>query len=164
MAVIGQSGRRVRGVTLLEMLVVLAILSVALAVVAPSARAGISGIRARAAARQVAAVFSTARNLAIRRGTPVAVTVSEQQRLLRVVPAGGEPYRELELDEDIAITAAEPYADPAEFAAPHRDRVKSFAFFPDGEVPALSVALSAGNRTLRLRMDVLTGALTSSEE
>ncbi len=68
-----KSSRKLRGFTLLELLIVLSIASMLIALVPPVVSAVIPGTRAKVAARDLAATLRYARNLAVSRSTTVDV-------------------------------------------------------------------------------------------
>ena len=163
MGVLRVRRRKTQGVTLIEMLVVLAIISVSMAVIAPSARAGIAGMKVRSAARKVAALFSSARNTAIRSRKATVVTIDEAARVLSVAQPGRESIGELALDDGIAISMGSPAGEVAANNDRRDKAAATFLFMPDGEVPQVSLELRAERRAIRLTMDALTGALSASE-
>jgi type II secretion system protein H len=152
-----------RGVTLIEMMVVLAIVSVSLAVIAPSARAGIAGIKVRSAARKVAALLGGARNQAIRERRVLVLTIDRQAGVLQVAQAGGSVVRQMELDDDVTIRLAGDGEDATPAGEPSAGSTTPLVFMPDGGVPELKLELRSARRVVRLSMDSLTGSLSASE-
>src|SRR5258705_13990107 len=63
------------GFTLIELLIVLAIMGLVMAIAMPAYRAVMPGVELRSTARQAAAVFRAAPNLAILRSIPTAAIV-----------------------------------------------------------------------------------------
>jgi prepilin-type N-terminal cleavage/methylation domain-containing protein len=100
-----------RGVTLIEMLVVVAILGIMTAITYPSVSAGLDSLRLSAACDEVAGIFQASQNFAERRQRTVE---------LRILPRGIEASargfeRRVTLGNGLAI-AGEPrsvFADPA---------------------------------------------------
>jgi len=72
------------GITLIEMLIVVALVSLLAGVSFPAIGAGLESLRLVSAANQVAAFFNTALNRAERRQQVVQVLVLPQQGLLRM--------------------------------------------------------------------------------
>src|SRR5215213_6622865 len=73
-----------RGFTVAELLIVLTIVGVVMAIVIPSAKAGLDRVSVRAAASDVRATLNYARMLAMAGGIPVAVDVDSVAGTLRV--------------------------------------------------------------------------------
>src|SRR5262249_42877008 len=106
---VGNSARR--GVTLIEMLVVVAIIGIMLAVVSPSISAGLDAIRMTSATTSVAAFLNAAVNRAERRQIAVEVAISFRDNKLTMYSneAGFQP--ELKLPDGILIEAVLPRTD-----------------------------------------------------
>jgi Tfp pilus assembly protein FimT len=85
----------VRGTTTVELLVVLVIVSLMLVLGLPRLRGILDRVAVRGAATDAMAAFATARHLAIRRGTRVAVTIDEARATIRVVTRGDTTLRAL---------------------------------------------------------------------
>jgi Tfp pilus assembly protein FimT len=77
--------QRRAGATLLEVAVVVGLIVLLLALGLPSLRGVVDRIAVQGAAADAMAAFATARHLAIRRGTRVAVTIDESRAVLRVI-------------------------------------------------------------------------------
>ena len=133
-----------RGVTLLELLVVMAIVGLIVAVSAPSAGAGLDSVRLRSASNSIASFLNAAVNHAERRQQPVAVTISPKKN--RLSAYSNEPgfTRELTLPEGIAIE------DP--------DSDRQLILMPGATVPGIAIQFAnrhGGRRIVRL--DPITG-------
>lgn len=140
--------RRMRGFTLVEMLVVLAILGVTLAISLPYAARGGAGFKLRADARLLASKLREARERALSTRRPASV--------------------EILLDPPGLSLAGEP---PLRFAAAKQVTVVSARGVGEGDHPVILfeptggatgglVQLTSGSRRINLRVGWLTGAIT----
>lgn len=140
-----------RGVTLIEMLVVVAIIAILAGITFPSATSGIDSIRMASAADSVAAFLGTTVNYAARHEIMLELTVSKSEHALY---ARGLPNyeRRVELPEGVAIAAVLPEI-PGEPGATRR-----FLIYPGAAPPRIGVRLAnarGANRTVSL--DPVTG-------
>jgi type II secretion system protein H len=139
-----------RGVTLIEMMVVVMVIALVVSISTPSVTAGIDAVRLATASSSVAAFLNSAANLAERRQRPVELVLSANSLQFVSTDAGSE--RELKLPEGIAM---EPIS-----ALPSEDAegVSRWLFMPGGAVPSVGIQLAnqhGGRRTVRL--DPMTG-------
>jgi general secretion pathway protein H len=136
---------RAAGFTLLELLLVLAILSVIAAISAPLLTAPSDNVRLRSAGEQMVAALSLARAGAIARNGVTVIVIDAERRAIH---RGGlvEPFAP---DILVRLTIAE------------SERVSAtrggFRFFPDGSSTGGDIVLSLRGRELRLCVDWLTG-------
>ena len=144
---------RITGVTLLELLVVLAILGLMAALVLPTFGSGVSTTELRSSARQLAAGLRAARSEAVaqRRETFLALDLEG---------------RRFKVDRD-----------PKEYALPPRIELKLFTaqsdivdartgairFFPDGGSNGGRITAAAGERKYEVDVDWLTGRVAILE-
>ncbi len=136
-----------RGFTLVEMLVVLAIVALVYAMTAPMLSAGFAGVQLKAAARQVASGLRKARNEAMARKDEVALTVDVEQRQFELT---GDK-RVYHMPEKVELTL---------FTAQSQlinGKTGSIRFFPDGSSTGGRVTLSRGGRKYLVDIDWLTG-------
>ncbi len=139
--------RRLRGVTLLELLIVMALMAILASVVLPMFGTGVSTTELRSSARQLAAGLRTARSeaLAQRRETFLVVDVAgkrfrvDQDPREHRLPAGVE----LKL-----FTAQNDLVDA---------NVGAIRFFPDGGSNGGRITVGAGARKFEVDVDWLTG-------
>ena len=135
----------VRGFTLLELLVVLAIASMLTALVPPLLSAVVPGMQSKAAARELAAVMREARHLAISRSTTIDVVIDLETQTYTVT--GNEP-EEMPSGEVITI--------PGEARSTLR-------FYADGSSNGISARLGRGDSGYTIAVDRLMGRVTVSE-
>jgi prepilin-type N-terminal cleavage/methylation domain-containing protein len=141
-----------RGVTLIEMLVVVAIIGIMLAVVSPSISAGLDAIRMTSATNSVAAFLNVAVNRAERRQVAVEVEISQKDSTFTMYTNEATAPTELKLPDGILIEAILPRTDE------EPDGVHRLILMPGGAVPGIGVQLAnkrGGKRIVRL--DPMTG-------
>ncbi len=143
-----------RGVTLIEMMVVVTILALLAAVSFPSVTTGVDSIRLASASDQVVSFLNSGLNRAERRQTALEVTILRQENAL--VLASVEPgySKRLEMPEGIRILTVlpeDPVQDP--------DAPRRFLLLAGAAVPRFGVVLgnSRGQRRT-VRVDPITGA------
>jgi prepilin-type N-terminal cleavage/methylation domain-containing protein len=146
---VGSSARR--GVTLIEMLVVVAIIGIMLAVVSPSITAGLDAIRMTSATSSVAAFLNAAVNRAERRQTAVEVAISFKDSKLTMYSNEGF-QTELKLPDGILIDAVLPRTDGDD------DGMRRLILMPGDSVPGIGIQLAnrRGGRRI-IRLDPMTG-------
>src|SRR5262249_18727585 len=140
------------GVTLIEMIVVVTVVGLIVAIVAPSMAAGLDSVRMASATDTVATFLNGAVNRAERRQQAVAGLISVKgNRMLMVTNEPGFT-RELNMPQGIAIEATMPREENGP-ADPTR-----LLFQPGAAIPAVGVQLinSHGNRRI-VRLDPTTG-------
>jgi len=151
--------RKSRGITLLEMVVVVAIVGLIVGVSFPAVSAGIDSVRMVSAADSVAAFLNAAVNRAQRREEAVELVIDLKTAHLSAYSNDPGFTRELTLPEGIGIEAvlsgtAEPEAgDRAEEPLP-----RHIVLLPGGAVPGVGIQL-LGKRGARriIRLDPMTG-------
>jgi general secretion pathway protein H len=141
-----------RGITLLEMLVVVGIIAALAGLVYAPVTAGIDSLRLNSATGVVAGVFNEALNRADRRQQVVEVTISKPERALwlRSTEPGFE--KKITLPEGVSIRSILPEPAQAE-EGPRR-----FLLYPGGAVPRIGVELANARNARRVvRLDPITG-------
>ena len=142
-----------RGFTLLEMLVVLAIMALVAALVLPTFGSGVSTSELRSSARQIAAGLRAARSEA----------VSQRRETFLVLDLEGRRFK---VDRD-----------PKEYTLPPRIEMKLFTaqrdivdaktgairFYPDGGSNGGRITVAAGERKFDIDVDWLTGRVAILE-
>lgn len=143
---------RMRGFTLLELLVVLGILLLIITVVPPSLSPALDKVRTRSAARDVVAVLRLARNTAVASGreTTLSVDVSGRQISLN------DRIRHLALPGDAVISLTTAGAEKMSGTA------GAIRFFPDGSSTGGRVTLEHGASRYRIDVNWITGAVALS--
>lgn len=151
-ASLARRGGAPRGVTLVEMLVVVAIIGLLIGVTMPSISAGLDTLRLNAAGESVAGFFNEALNRAERRQQIVEITVlpAANELVMRSSEPGFE--RRLKLGRDVAIRAVLP---PVQEKA---DAPRVFALLPGGAAPHFGIEIAGGRNARRtVSVDPITG-------
>ena len=147
--------RHQRGVTLMEMIVVVAIISVMIGVSFPSMMAGIETLRINGATDEIAAFLNSALVRADRRQQPVEVLISRRERKLTTRGADAAPGRELQLPDGITIEKIYP-----EIPMPitEDEPPRRFLILPGGVIPRIGIELANRKNVHRIiRVDPITG-------
>jgi general secretion pathway protein H len=136
-----------RGMTLLELLIVLSIMAVVAAMVMPIFGSGVSTAELKGAAREVAAGLRLARSdaLATRKETRVMLDLE---------------HRSFQVERDARAHALPRQIELKLFTAQSdlvSDRVGAIRFFPDGGSNGGRVTLAVGERKFNVDVDWLTG-------
>jgi general secretion pathway protein H len=145
-------GHAAAGFTLLELLVVLAILVLVAAVALPRLTGPSDSVRLQTAVRDLIGALRLTRAAAITRNMEMALVIDVEQRTLQspVVPP-----RRFETDIASQLKLAE-----TERATPSRG---GFRFFPDGSSTGGDVRLRLGGREMRVCVHWLTGQARQDE-
>lgn len=151
-----------RGVTLMEMMIVVAIAALLAGLAFPSVAAGIDSLRLRSAADSIRSLFAASSDRALRRQQVVEVLVSPQQNALLARSPDLSFQRRLDLPDSVRIAAIGPGATVPTIdglAAP-----RSFLLYPGGTVPRISIDLiSVAGRRRLLRTDPLSGLMNATD-
>lgn len=138
--------RRQRGFTLLEILVVLALMGLMYALV-PPLFAGGGTTELKAAARQLAAGLRKARGEAIATREEATLTVDVEARRFRVT-GDARDYRLPGTAQVNVFTAQSEVVD---------DQSAAIRFYPDGSSTGGAITLTQGDTRFRVDIDWLTG-------
>lgn len=135
------------GVTLVELLVVLALMAILATIVMPMLGPGVSTTSMKAAARELASALRHARSeaMAQHRETLVMIDLEGRRFVVGNDPRGRELPRELEIK---LFTAQMDIVN---------DKVGGIRFYPDGGSNGGRVTLAAGERKFEIDVDWLTG-------
>jgi len=140
-----------RGVTLIEMLVVIAVIGVVVGVSAPSVSAGLDSVRLASTGDAIASFLNAAVTHAERSEQPVVVVISSQSGA--IVADGGDGFaRRFQVPQGITIDKVLPERKDSDRA----DR--QILILPGGATPAVGVEYSnrhGGRR--RVQLDPMTG-------
>lgn len=144
---------RARGLTLLELLIVLVLIGLITAVTIPILGNGVSTTQLRSAAREVAAGLRTARGQAITQRTESVLVLDVAARAFSVPP-------------DTRTHPINPGIELKLYTAAHdivNENVGAIRFYPDGGSTGGRVTLSAGERKYDVDVDWLTGRVAILE-
>jgi general secretion pathway protein H len=145
--------RGIRGMTLLELLIVLVLLGIMAAVTIPILGSGVSTTELRSAARQVAAGLRTARTQAITQRSESVLVLDVAARAFSVPP-------------DARVHSINPGIGLKLYTAAHdivNENVGAIRFYPDGGSTGGRVTLTAGERKYDVDVDWLTGRVAILE-
>jgi general secretion pathway protein H len=141
-----------RGVTLLEMMVVVAIIAVMAGLSYPFAASGLDSLRMSTAADSVVAFLNGAVERANRRQVAVEVMVDPGANLLVLHSTEPGFERRLEMPAGVTIESILPASLEGKVA-------RRFLIYPGGTVPRIGILLANGRGQRRLvRVDPVTGA------
>jgi general secretion pathway protein H len=141
--------RRADGFTLIELVVVLAILGLVLAMVAARGPLGLHTLTARAAANGLAAGFRQARARAVTENRPIEVSIDLSAHSWRI---GADRPTLLPRGLDIAVLTVAGQSVGGTIA--------DFRFLPDGSSTGGRVELKDGRRQMRIGIDWLNGRVS----
>jgi prepilin-type N-terminal cleavage/methylation domain-containing protein len=143
------------GVTLMELLIVVALISLLVGVSFPTVSAGIDSLRLAGAADSIAAFLNGALNRAERRQEVVEVSIWRQENRLSLRSTAPGFQRELPLPEGIQIVTVLPEL-PDQFAGETGPR--RFLLLPGSTVPRVGIVLANARGARRtVRIDPITG-------
>lgn len=153
---VGKASRRqrARGVTLIEMLVVVTIIGLIAGVSAPSVAAGIDSVRLSTASQSIAGFLNAAVTHAERRQQPMEVLVLPKEN--RIAMYSNEPgfERELKMPDGITIETVLPKVDDSEDPREGRRLI----LLPGATVPGIGIQIVNGHGSRRVvRLDPMTG-------
>jgi prepilin-type N-terminal cleavage/methylation domain-containing protein len=141
------------GVTLVEMVVVVGIVGLILAILAPSMTAGLDSVRMASAADNVASFLNAAVNRAERRQQAVEVLISPKENKLALYSNDPAGDRELKLPDGISIENILPHDETAAELG-----VQRLILLPGASVPGVGIQLVNGHKNRRIvRLDPMTG-------
>jgi prepilin-type N-terminal cleavage/methylation domain-containing protein len=132
-------GRR-RGVTLLEMMIVVTIIAVIAGISFPALTSGLAGVRLASAAGSAAGFLTSTMNTVERHEQAAAIVITPKQNEIAVFTAasGDKPANKLELPPGISIEGEEP---------------RRVLLYPGGAFPRISIVLRSekgGRRSVEI--------------
>jgi len=149
---ISSTGNSRRGVTLMELMVVLAIISLIVALSFPSTIAGLENVRLASAARSLAAFMSAAVNRAERRQQAMELTIAIKENAIMLRPADASFAKKLDLPQGIVVQAVLPPPDVPS------DEPRRFLFLPGGAPPRMAIEIANPHGARRIvRLNPITG-------
>ena len=140
-----------RGITLVEMVVVVAIIALLAAISFPSLSAGVDSVRLRSATDSVASFLNGAVNRSERRQQAVEVVISPKDSSLAMYSNEPGFARELKMPEGVVIEAVLPKEQ-------EEDGPRRLLLMPGGVVPGIGVQIANRHGSRRVvRLDPMTG-------
>ena len=141
-----------RGVTLIEMLIVTAIMGLVAGLSFPSAAAGVEQLRLRSVSDSIVSFLNTAIDRAERRQQVVELWISPQENALTARSPDLAFSRRLELPVGFRISNVQPAFANGVLQA------RRFLLYPGGTIPRLSVEVASNNNRRRyVSVDPFTG-------
>ena len=150
---VGKRSKTQAGVTLLELIVVVALIALLIGIAFPSISSGIDTLRLNSAAQNVVTFINGGLNRAERRQTLVEVTVSKADGTVSMRSSEPGFERKLQMPEGISISGILP-----ELPGHDEEVSRSFYLYPGGTVPAFGVELVNAKHSSRVvKVDPITG-------
>lgn len=144
----GRTKSRCEGFTLVEMLVVLAIVALTTTFAMPLLSSGSDGLRLDMASSELAAAFRVTRSAAITRNAQMALFIDVDRRTFESSVVSERPFAP---DVEAKLTVASAMQSAASNGG--------FQFFPDGSSTGGDVTLSLRGKQTKLCVDWLTGTV-----
>jgi general secretion pathway protein H len=138
---------RLRGLTLLELLIVLTLMGFIVAIALPTFGGGVSTTALKSAAREIAAGLRYARGQAIAQRTEALLVLDVDARTF-TLPPDAHLHR---LPERLELKL---YTSQRDLVS---DKIGAIRFFPDGGSTGGRITLASGERKLEVDVDWLTG-------
>jgi prepilin-type N-terminal cleavage/methylation domain-containing protein len=144
---------RESGVTLVEMMAVVAIIGLIAAISFPAVGAGLESIRLAAATDSIVAFVNSGLNRAERRQQAVEITVSIPEHSLTMLSTEPGFSRSITLPDGVTIVRVHP-----PLPGGVEEQVRRFYLFPAGAVPRVGVEIANRRGARRIvRIDPTTG-------
>ncbi len=149
-----QSGKYCQnGFSLLELIIVMAIMALGFAFVAPNFARTLDGVRFKSAVREIASGLRQTRGIALSQTKEAVFFVDVEERIYRVDQRG--KTHSLPKSLELTLETSE-----SEMTGPNQGNIR---FFPDGSSTGGRIILKWGNRKRRVDINWLTGRVTLGE-
>lgn len=143
------------GFTLVELLLVLIILTLLMAALVPPLQLdAVDNARFRRTKQEIIAALRFSRSKAINTRQVVVLAVNSAEGRMRIT----DEDRALHIPDDVALSMN---TAPSEQLSEHENAVR---FYPDGSSTGLELVFRQGERVSGIRVDGLTGRVSSFEE
>jgi prepilin-type N-terminal cleavage/methylation domain-containing protein len=140
-----------RGITLVEMLIVVTIIGLIAGISFPAVSSGLDSLRLRSASDSLVSFLNAALNRAERRQEVAEIAISTQDSALHLTTP--TLSRELDMPPGVTIRAVWPKLPDGETNEPRR-----FLLFPGGNVPRIGIEIANRKGVRRLvRVNPMTG-------
>jgi prepilin-type N-terminal cleavage/methylation domain-containing protein len=145
---------RQRGVTLIEMLIVMAVIALIAGLVTPSVSAGLDSLRLRSTSDAMIGFLNTALARADTRQQVVEILISPQEGTLTAISGDKAFQKRLEVGNQIKILSVQPALADGE----DQNQTRRFLVYPGGAVPRIAIEIgnTAGRKRL-VSIDPVTG-------
>jgi prepilin-type N-terminal cleavage/methylation domain-containing protein len=151
----GPDPRRASGVTLIEMMVVVALISLMVGISFPAITSGIDSMRMKAATNSVVSFLDAGLSRAERRQQVIEISISKSDNSIEMQSSEPGFSRKLQIPEGVSIVQVLPQL-PENPDNP--DAPRTFFLYPGGTVPPLGVQLINRRNVQRVvRVDPITG-------
>jgi prepilin-type N-terminal cleavage/methylation domain-containing protein len=146
------------GVTLIEMMVVVALISLMVGISFPAITSGIDSMRLKAATNSVVSFLDAGLSRAERRQQVIEISISKSDNSIEMQSSEPGFTRKLQMPEGVSIVQVLPQL-PENPENPENSNVpRTFFLYPGGTVPPLGVQLINRRNVQRVvRVDPITG-------
>jgi type II secretory pathway pseudopilin PulG len=139
-------------VTLIEMLIVVALISLFAGLMFPSVTSGIDSLRIQQASDAISGFINTGLNRAERKQTPVEITVNQSDNVMLMYSTEAGFSKRLEMPDGVRIVTILP-EEPA-----NPNAFRRFLLYPGGSPPRFGVMIENRRGARRIvRVDPITG-------
>ena len=146
------TSRPASGVTLIEMMVVVALISLMVGISFPAITSGIDSMRLKAATNSVVSFLDAGLSRAERRQQVIEITISKLDNSIEMQSSEPGFSRKLQMPEGVSIVQVLPQLPE------NPDAPRMFFLYPGGTVPPLGVQLINRRNVQRVvRVDPITG-------